>query len=71
MKGVDNMARVKMEEIVEYLSGEMRRALIDAVMEVSPHSNIDEYELYRAFKRAVRRKCGTWERVPDRYVEIE
>jgi len=65
------MAKVKMEEIVEHLSSEMRRALSDAMKEVSPNSNFDEYELFRAFKRAVRRKCGTWERVPDRFVENE
>ncbi len=66
-----NMARVKVEEIVEHLSSEMRSALSDAVKEASPNCNIDEYELFSAFKRAVSRKCGTWERVPDRYVEIE
>lgn len=65
------MAKVKMEEIVDHLSREMRRALSDAVREVSPNSNIDEYELFRAFKRAARRKCNTWEQVPDRFVESE
>lgn len=63
------MARVKMEEIVDHLSSEMRRALSDAVEEVSPNSNIDGYDLFRAFKRAIRRKCNTWERVPDGYVD--
>ena len=65
------MARVRMEEIVDHLSSQMRRALSDAVKEAIPNSNVDEYALFRAFKRAVGRKCSTWERVPDRYIENE
>ncbi len=63
------MARVKIEEVVDHLSSEMRRALEDAVRECAPDANIDAHELLRAFKRAVRRKCSTWEQVPDHYVE--
>jgi hypothetical protein len=63
------MARVKPEEIVEDLDSEFRRALSDAVKEVLPAAQFDEYELFRAFKRAVRRKCNTWERVGDSHVE--
>ena len=65
------MAKVKIEEIVDHLSSEIRRALSDAVKEISPNSNIDEQELFRAFRRAVARKCNTWERVPDRFVDRE
>jgi hypothetical protein len=66
------MARVKIEEIVEHLDHDLRRALADAVKEVLPSgTRFDEHELFRAFKRAVRRKCSTWERVPDRYVEAD
>jgi len=59
------MARIKPEEIVDDLSSEFRRALSDAVSEVLPGVPFDEHELFRAFKRAVRRKCSTWERVRD------
>ncbi|MEC4766345.1 hypothetical protein LPL18_003200 [Halomonas sp. CUBES01] len=62
------MAQVDIEEVVDHLSREMRRALRDAVDEVNPDSDLDEYELFRAFKRAVRRKCSTWETIPDQYV---
>lgn len=63
------MARVRVEDIVDHLSSDMRRALGDAVREVMPGANVDEYNLYRAFRRAVGRKCGLWSRVPDRCVE--
>jgi hypothetical protein len=65
------MARVKIEEIIDHLSSDMRRALEDAVSSVAPQSQIDSHQLYREFLRGVRRRCGTWERVPDRYVEVK
>lgn len=65
------MARVKIEEIVDDLSTEMRSALEAAVKEVLPDAEFDRSALFRAFKRAVRRKCSTWERVRDDHVEAE
>jgi hypothetical protein len=63
------MARVKIESIVEHLDSEMRNALEEAVKELAPESNVDGYGLFRAFVRAVGRKCSAWECVPDHYVE--
>ena len=63
------MARVRIESIVEHLSSEMRRALEDAVNETLPEAEVDAHALYRAFRRAVARKCNIWESVPDTYVE--
>ena len=63
------MARVNIEEIVDHLSSEMRRALEDALREVAPEVEVDSYALFRAFRRAVGRKCSTWESVPDGYVD--
>jgi len=63
------MARVKIEDILEHLDHEIRGALRDATLETMPNSNFDEHQLFRAFKRAVRRKCNTWETVPDHCVD--
>jgi len=63
------LAQVQPEEIIDHLDSEMRRALEEAVMEVIPNATFDAHELFRAFKRAVRRKCRTWEQVPDPYVK--
>jgi len=63
------MARVKPEEIIDDLSSEMRKALATAVSECLPDVAFDEQELFRAFKRAFRRECRTWERVTDGNVE--
>ena len=65
------MARVRIENIIDHLDYNIRRALKDAVDEVLPGVRCDERELFRAFKRALYRRCSTWERVPDMYVEKE
>lgn len=66
-----HMARVNIEEIIEHLSSEMKRSLRDSVKSVIPEAAFDEKELFKQFKKEVRKKCHTWERVPDRYVDSE
>ncbi len=63
------MARVKIEDIVEHLGSEFRKALISAVNDVDADADIDDRDLLRAFKNAVGRKFNTWETVPDEAVE--
>jgi hypothetical protein len=63
------MARVKIEGILEHLDGELSRALDDTLRRAFPDLNFNARSLYRDFVRAADRKCSTWERVPDRYVE--
>jgi hypothetical protein len=64
------MAEVDIEEIVDSLRSEVTRALDDAVTEVLPDAEIDRNDLFRAFKQAIRRKCATWEKVPDSTVKV-
>lgn len=63
------MAKVQIEEIIDHLSSEMKRALEAAAAEVLPNVNFDSHSFFRAFKRAVYRKCNTWEQVPDNFVD--
>jgi hypothetical protein len=65
------MARIKPDEIMEHLSSDLRNALGDALREVAPGTNINSDILFRAFVRATDRRCRTWEKVPDRYVEAD
>lgn len=65
------MARVKIEEIIDHLDHGMKRALESAVARVLPDAEFDRNQLFREFKRAVSRKCSTWERVPDWYIELD
>ena len=50
------MASVNIEEIIDHLSTEVRRALEDAVQQVAPNTRIDSHEFFRAFHRAIGRK---------------
>jgi hypothetical protein len=63
------MAQVHIEDIIDHLSLEMRRALAAAVKEAVPEAEFSEWQLYRAFLREVRLKCSTWEQVPDKLVK--
>lgn len=65
------MARVKIEEIIQNIDYGVRRALAEAVKETIPDAEFDEHDLFRAFVRSVRRKCNTWERVSDSYIETD
>lgn len=65
------MARVKIEDIVDHLSSDIRRALRDALGRTAPECEVDSRQLFRAFKRAIGRRCSTWDRVPDRYIDVD
>ncbi|HEY2545125.1 MAG TPA: hypothetical protein VGI46_03575 [Candidatus Acidoferrum sp.] len=65
------MTRVKIEQVIDHLSSGMRKALADAVAQVIPGKDFDDRELFRAFRRAVGRKCSAWERVPSHYVKVD
>lgn len=63
------MARVKIEEIIEHLDSDMKRALEAAVKECFPDAQVERQRLFKAFVKQVRKKCGTWENVPDRCID--
>ncbi len=65
------MPKVRIATIIERLDSNMRSALAEAVTEVLPGANVDSYGLFRAFVRAVERRCSTWEKVPERCVKTD
>ena len=65
------MARVKIEDIIEHLDHEFKRALEDTVNRFHPEVTVNRNALFREFVRAIRRKCSTWENVPDYFVEAD
>jgi hypothetical protein len=64
-----SMARVKIEEIIDHLNSDIRRALEETVKTVVPDVNFDAHQLFREFTRNIGRICNTWETVPDQYIE--
>lgn len=65
------MAKVKIEDIVDHLDHEFRRALEATLKEHFPKENFDTRAIFRTFKKQVYRKCSVWESVPDNLVEKE
>ena len=65
------MARVKIEDIIDHLDGDVRKALKLAIEKTIPGAQFNDRELFRNFTREVGRKCSTWENVPDHYVETD
>lgn len=62
------MAQVRIERICDHLSKEIKQALRLVVEQVAPDADVNTNALYRAFVKAIARKCNTWEQVPDQYV---
>jgi hypothetical protein len=65
------MVKIKIEKVIDKLDSQIRKALVQAVTEHLPDAKFDERELFKSFKKAVVRKCSTWETVPDNAVETK
>ena len=65
------MAKIKIEEIIEHLDSELKRALEDTLKECFPNQDFDARVVFKTFIKQVSRKCGSWENVPDRFVKKE
>jgi len=63
------MARVKIEEIVDHLDGEFKKALVDTTMHFAPGVQFDRGALFRFFLQRVYHHCSSWKSVPDSAVE--
>lgn len=59
------MAQVDVEGVVDHLRSEFRRALRDTLNDLHVSEAIDEQELFRTFRRQIRKKCSSWESIPD------
>ena len=63
------MTRIKVEGIIEELSTHIRGALEEAVLSTYPFQTVNKDDIYREFRRALARRCRTWEEVPDALIE--
>jgi hypothetical protein len=63
------MAQIKIEDVVDHLSHEMKRALEATLEEHFPDQSFDRDEVFRTFKRKVYQKCSMWEKIPDNLVK--
>jgi hypothetical protein len=59
------MAQVKIEDVIDHLDSDIRKALEETIKQVFPNQPFDSRQAFRIFVRMVGRKCNTWEAVPD------
>jgi len=62
------MAKIKMDLIVEHLGVQLQGAMKDTIRDMKL-VDVTERDLLRAFQKAVKMRCGTWENVPDSAVD--
>lgn len=65
------MAQVRIQNIIEKLDYEMKRALDEAVSRVLPDAEINRNALYKSFIKSVGRKCNEWVSISDSDVRKE
>ncbi len=63
------MASVRIQDILDHLSSDIKKALTIAIENSIDDADFDEGELYREFSKAVGQKCNTWESVPEHLVD--
>lgn len=63
------MARIKVEDVVDHLDSEFRKALEATLQQYFPDQQFESREVFRTFKKMVYMKCNAWENVPDDLVE--
>ena len=63
------MAYIDIEEVIEYLDSDMKRALENALENYGIKEPIDRNRLFKEFVKSVRRKCSNREYIPDNLVD--
>tara|TARA_R110002050_G_scaffold4019_9_gene20502 strand:- start:590 stop:784 length:195 start_codon:yes stop_codon:yes gene_type:complete len=63
------MAYIDIEEVIEYLDSDIKKALEQALQNYGIKENIDRNRLFKEFVKSVRRKCSSREYVPDNLVD--
>jgi len=63
------MARIKLEETLEYLYDDIQPSLVEAVREVLPDAEFENRELFRAFLNAIGRRCPDWAKIPNNLID--
>lgn len=65
------MAKIRVEQVLDHLGPNLRRALDESVKNVIPGATFDADKLFSEFKRNVRLRCRQWEQVPSQYVDAD
>ncbi len=62
------MAKVNIEEFIEHLDREIKKALESTIREHFPNQEYNTRAVFKTFKEEVTKKCNSWENVPNKYI---
>ena len=65
------MARIKLEETMQYLYDDVQPALADAVHEIIPDADFETGPLFRAFLKSIGRRQHDWVKIPSNLVDSD
>jgi len=63
------MARIKLEEILEYLYEDIQPSIYQAVKKNIPDCDIESRVIYRDFLKEIGRRRHDWVSVPDNLID--
>jgi len=65
------MAKVNIEEFVDHLEVEVRKALEATMREHFPDQDFNSRAVFKSFKHRMVQKCNSWESIPNKYIRSE
>lgn len=63
------MAKVKIEELIDHLDRELRKALQATLREHFPDQDYTVRSVFKTFQTEVGKKCNVWEEVPNKFIK--
>ena len=63
------MARIQIEEVIDHLGPEIKKALESTFKDHFPGANYDMTMLFRSFRKNMSLRYKTWAEIPDRFVQ--
>lgn len=65
------MAKVNIEEFVDHLDLEIRKALNATLREHFPDQDFNSRKVFKTFQHEVVKKCNSWESIPNKFIRSE
>jgi hypothetical protein len=63
------MAHIKIDDLVDHLDSEFKKALDDTMRHFAPEAQYDRTRLFKFFLTRVYHHCSVWENIPDKLVK--
>jgi len=65
------MAKLNIEEIINHLDLEFRKALDSTLREHFTDQEFNSRAVFKTFSKEVTKKCNSWESIPNKFIRSE